>query len=86
LCFAMGFEESVIIVLKSGNGVIIVDAGGGTVDLSAYRMNASQGGFEEIAAPDCEPGSSLSSVTMCECNIQAFFKDPLTSLEGQRHF
>lgn len=41
--------------------MIIVDTGGGTVDLSAYRMNASQDGFEEIATPDCKLQPSIAS-------------------------
>lgn len=40
--------------LQDGNGIIIVDAGGGTVDLSAYRMVKSPSSFEEIAREECE--------------------------------
>jgi hypothetical protein len=32
--------------------VVIVDAGGGTVDISSYSRN-QKGEFEEIAAPQC---------------------------------
>ncbi|KAF8142990.1 hypothetical protein K438DRAFT_2029807 [Mycena galopus ATCC 62051] len=41
--------------LRLGNGVVIIDAGGGTVDISAYRkVNTSKGEtFEEIARPQC---------------------------------
>ncbi|KAJ7053499.1 hypothetical protein C8F01DRAFT_1166596 [Mycena amicta] len=41
--------------LKQGKGVIIVDAGGGTVDVSAYRKVPRLKGdsFEEIARPAC---------------------------------
>lgn len=39
---------------QSGEGVIIVDAGGGTIDLSAYRMTSPPNSFEEIAPPECE--------------------------------
>lgn len=46
---------------KSGNGVIIVDAGGGTVDLSAYSESSSAGQFQEIAAKECELRSVASS-------------------------
>lgn len=35
-------------------GVIIIDAGGGTVDLSAYSMNLSPTSFKEIAPAECE--------------------------------
>ncbi|KAG2016352.1 hypothetical protein CC2G_009524 [Coprinopsis cinerea AmutBmut pab1-1] len=44
--------------MQSGEGVVIVDAGGGTVDVSAYGKKASTAPdkapvFEEIAAPQC---------------------------------
>jgi hypothetical protein len=32
--------------------VVIVDAGGGTIDISSYSRNQKEG-FEEIAAPQC---------------------------------
>jgi hypothetical protein len=32
--------------------VVIVDAGGGTVDISSYSRNEKEG-FDEIAAPQC---------------------------------
>ena len=32
--------------------MVIVDAGGGTVDISSYSKNL-KGNFEEIAAPQC---------------------------------
>ena len=32
--------------------MVIVDAGGGTVDISSYSRNQKEG-FEEIAAPQC---------------------------------
>ena len=39
-----------------GNGVVIIDAGGGTVDISAYRKITTPKGetFEEIARPQCD--------------------------------
>lgn len=35
-------------------GVVIIDAGGGTIDLSAYSMKLSPASFEEIAPAECE--------------------------------
>jgi hypothetical protein len=37
---------------KRGEGIVIVDAGGGTIDISSYR--GQNGKFEEIAAPHCK--------------------------------
>ncbi|KAJ7755461.1 hypothetical protein B0H16DRAFT_715359 [Mycena metata] len=41
--------------LRLGKGIIIVDAGGGTVDITAYRQVTTPKGdsFEEIARPQC---------------------------------
>ena len=38
---------------------MIVDAGGGTIDLSAYCMTLSSPAFEEIAPAECEPSRPL---------------------------
>jgi hypothetical protein len=44
------------IPLKNGEGVIMVDAGGGTIDFSAYALdeNSDRKIFEEIVEPQCE--------------------------------
>jgi len=41
--------------MKNGEGVVIVDAGGGTIDISSYSRDANsrKKRFEEIAAPQC---------------------------------
>ncbi|KAF6743411.1 hypothetical protein DFP72DRAFT_933565 [Ephemerocybe angulata] len=46
-------------VMKDGSGVLIVDAGGGTVDLSAYARAKSEDWFEEIATPQCHFQGSI---------------------------
>jgi hypothetical protein len=38
--------------MKNGDGVVIVDAGGGTIDISSYSRNPEES-FEEIVAPQC---------------------------------
>ena len=53
---------------KSGDGVVIVDAGGGTVDISSYRRNEN-GNFEEIAAPQC----SLVFITLKITNFHSLY-------------
>lgn len=40
-------------------GVVIVDAGGGTIDLSAYSMQLSPTSFEEIAPAECRLQGSV---------------------------
>lgn len=42
-----------------GQGVIIIDAGGGTVDLSAYAMELSPASFKEIAPAECKSAVGL---------------------------
>ena len=42
--------------MQKGDGVVIIDAGGGTIDISSYSKNitrATKGYFEEIVAPQC---------------------------------
>ena len=37
-----------------GEGIVIVDAGGGTIDVSSYkRVSQEKRLFEEIAMPEC---------------------------------
>ena len=40
-------------VMEDGEGVVIVDAGGGTIDISSYSksVRGAKGRFEEVAAP-----------------------------------
>jgi len=46
-------------VMQSGEGVVIVDAGGGTIDISAYRKPKYSKTFEEIASPQCHMCGSI---------------------------
>jgi len=42
--------------LTNGDGVVIVDAGGGTIGISSYRYNTTTGGketFDEMSTPQC---------------------------------
>jgi phenylpropionate dioxygenase-like ring-hydroxylating dioxygenase large terminal subunit len=43
-------------VMEDGEGVVIVDAGGGTIDISSYSKNVGEAKnrFEEVAAPQCK--------------------------------
>ncbi|KAK7058002.1 hypothetical protein R3P38DRAFT_3304311 [Favolaschia claudopus] len=52
-CIQNGLDNSTI---DSGGGVVIVDAGGGTIDISSYRVVKKYNGhkeYEEIAPPQC---------------------------------
>jgi cell division ATPase FtsA len=40
--------------LQDGQGILIVDAGGGTIDVSAYKKTSLfSKSYEEIAPPQC---------------------------------
>ena len=43
-------------VMEDGEGVVIVDAGGGTIDVSSYSkiVGEARVRFEEVAAPQCD--------------------------------
>jgi hypothetical protein len=51
--------------IQKGDGVVIVDAGGGTIDVSSYSRNTSvsKETFEEVAAPQCKSAASAHSTT-----------------------
>ncbi|KII95456.1 hypothetical protein PLICRDRAFT_170106 [Plicaturopsis crispa FD-325 SS-3] len=57
-------------VIQSGKGVIIVDAGGGTVDLSAYSMDSTKKAFEEIAPTDCLFQGSVYVTRRAKCLLE----------------
>ncbi|PBK65402.1 hypothetical protein ARMSODRAFT_1022211 [Armillaria solidipes] len=71
--------------IKDDEAVIIIDAGGGTIDISAYTRAPSTAdgvrSLEEVAIPQCHPSGSLS-VTQ---RAQAFIEDKLkgTSFVGE---
>ncbi|KAL4068706.1 hypothetical protein V8B97DRAFT_2024646 [Scleroderma yunnanense] len=44
---------------SGSQGVVIIDAGGGTIDLSAYSMQLSPTSFEEIAPAECRLQGSV---------------------------
>ncbi|KAF8632437.1 hypothetical protein AX15_001880 [Amanita polypyramis BW_CC] len=59
---------------KDGQGVIIVDAGGGTIDISAYTQSSPSGAtYEEISTPQCHMKGSV----FVTHNAESFLKDYL---------
>ncbi|KAK0222699.1 hypothetical protein EDD85DRAFT_860789 [Armillaria nabsnona] len=54
--------------IKDEEGVMIVDAGGGTVDISTYSRTSDDKSFEEIATPACVFAGSIF-VTRCAENF-----------------
>ena len=48
--------------LEEGDGVIIVDMGGGTIDFSTFSHSGNHNAFEEIAAPQCKMNTHLSFI------------------------
>ncbi|KAH6910166.1 hypothetical protein BKA70DRAFT_1560798 [Coprinopsis sp. MPI-PUGE-AT-0042] len=59
--------------LKNGEGIIIVDAGGGTVDVSAYRGDGAA--FQETAIPQCHFQGSVYVTGRAEAYINGLLKD-----------
>ncbi|KZP28402.1 hypothetical protein FIBSPDRAFT_817256 [Athelia psychrophila] len=55
-CIANGLASD---LTTTGKGIIIVDAGGGTIDLSAYYMSNTPSSFEEIAPTECRLQGSV---------------------------
>ncbi|KAF9465196.1 hypothetical protein BDZ94DRAFT_1307345 [Collybia nuda] len=62
--------------MKKGNGVLIVDAGGGTVDISAYAPSASSRGFSfaETAPPQCHFQGSIFVTSRARTFLQSLLR------------
>ncbi|KAI6017318.1 hypothetical protein BKA83DRAFT_4326647 [Pisolithus microcarpus] len=59
--------------MERGEGVLIVDAGGGTIDISAYSRNLAakeKNTFEEIAAAQCFFQGSIYITNRARCFIE----------------
>ncbi|TRM65694.1 hypothetical protein BD626DRAFT_566363 [Schizophyllum amplum] len=72
-----GHHGLVLDSMQDGNGVILVDAGGGTIDLSAYATNGktSGGTFSEIAASKCVFQGSIFVTRRAEEYFSSTFKN-----------
>ena len=69
--------------MQDGDGVTIVDAGGGTVDVSSYSRNtkAAKETFEEVAAPQCTViFHVLTPMLLFICYYQAISMAPSSSV------
>ncbi|KAH9485825.1 Heat shock 70 kDa protein 12A [Psilocybe cubensis] len=71
-CISSGLTTEAI---KQGKGILIVDAGGGTIDISAYKQ-ASQDikSFEEMAAPQCHFQGSIFVTNNAKSYLEKFLK------------
>ncbi|KAF8155273.1 hypothetical protein BJ912DRAFT_1050978 [Pholiota molesta] len=77
--------------MKKGDGVVIVDAGGGTIDVSSYSRNTSvsKETFEEVAAPQCHfHGSVFVSIHarlfLGNYLAESPFADDIEHIDGRR--
>jgi len=63
-----GINLSTILISWKGEGIVIVDAGGGTIDVSTYKQtqvsDQLERAFEEIAIPQC---SFMFQIGRCRC-------------------
>jgi hypothetical protein len=78
---------------------VIVDAGGGTVDISSYSRNR-KGSFEEIAAPQCSlvfntlkivnfrllNNRSLLRLCFCDGLCKTVFREYVVAELGHGHY
>ncbi|KAF8989882.1 hypothetical protein BDQ17DRAFT_1288292 [Cyathus striatus] len=62
--------------MKNGDGVLIVDAGGGTIDISSYgQSNSPQLAFEEIASPQCHFQGSIFVTAHARVFLEDLLRD-----------
>lgn len=60
----------------SKHGFLIADAGGGTLDISAYAIRGTSPlVMEEVAPPDCEFHAKTSEIFGFKVCIQVFLQD-----------
>lgn len=72
--------------MKDGDGVVIVDAGGGTIDISSYSKNVGEAKdtFEEVAAPQCHFHGSVFVTIHARLFLENFLQDS-TFLDDLEH-
>ncbi|EFI28066.1 hypothetical protein CC1G_14092 [Coprinopsis cinerea okayama7 len=70
-CVLNGLAET---VTTDGNAILIVDAGGGTIDLSAYRHVAEKQEFEETIAPQCYFQGSVFVTTRAQEHLKSLLE------------
>ncbi|PPQ99002.1 hypothetical protein CVT24_003484 [Panaeolus cyanescens] len=58
LAFSVVYWIKFTVDLKAGRGILIVDAGGGTIDISGYK-HVARAGYEETAVPQCHLQGSI---------------------------
>ncbi|KAF8805121.1 hypothetical protein BYT27DRAFT_7105301 [Phlegmacium glaucopus] len=63
--------------MTNGDGIVIVDAGGGTIDISSYRRdpNSPKESFEEIAAPQCHFHGSVFVTMHARLFLESYLAD-----------
>ncbi|KAJ3514774.1 hypothetical protein NLJ89_g2173 [Agrocybe chaxingu] len=60
----------------NGKGLLIVDAGGGTIDISAYKKKSADGhAYEETAAPQCHFQGSVFVTKNAETYLKELLQD-----------
>ncbi|KAF9047809.1 hypothetical protein BJ165DRAFT_1403445 [Panaeolus papilionaceus] len=68
--------------IKDGKGILVVDAGGGTIDISAYRY-VKDTGYEEAAVPQCHVQGSVIVTSRAEAFLEDYLKDSKFSGEAK---
>ncbi|KAF9047819.1 hypothetical protein BJ165DRAFT_1527082 [Panaeolus papilionaceus] len=69
--------------IRGGKGILVVDAGGGTIDISAYKYVRGSG-YEETAVPRCYLQGSITVTTRAEEFLKAYLRDSRFS-EDTKH-
>ncbi|KAH6910168.1 hypothetical protein BKA70DRAFT_1466558 [Coprinopsis sp. MPI-PUGE-AT-0042] len=59
--------------LEKGDGIVIVDAGGGTIDISAYRGQSEA--FHETAIPQCHFQGSIFVTVRAKAHLERHLED-----------
>ncbi|PPQ65510.1 hypothetical protein CVT24_010806 [Panaeolus cyanescens] len=64
--------------MKKGTGFTVIDAGGGTIDVSSYRRKKKEsqerGSFDELAPPNCQSCCAYPRVMLTEVFRSGYFQ------------
>ncbi|KAJ3514769.1 hypothetical protein NLJ89_g2175 [Agrocybe chaxingu] len=72
-CLQCGLATDAV---ENGDGILIVDAGGGTIDVSAYKKVSPSGrAYEEFAAPQCTLSCHFQGSIFVTKNAEAYLTE-----------
>ncbi|TFK64303.1 hypothetical protein BDN72DRAFT_846729 [Pluteus cervinus] len=67
-------EDLLTEAVKGGDGIMVVDAGGGTIDVSCYKATGPES-FEEVSASQCKVQGSLFVTQRARFHLEVYLQN-----------